>query len=194
MAILALIGVNVAHSQQATTVEVGDFFFCDKSSASACETVVSSGDAVIWDYAEGSAGHTVTYCGESCDDPVDSPLFDSGKLLAGETFAFTFDEPGEYLYYCEFHPVAMRASILVQPQQTSPLVESTKTAEPSPAPPTGDAFTPGLTTTPTSPSVGPETAVSEDGGPEVWVIAPMAIVAALAVLGVSLFAFRRSRD
>ena len=83
--------LEIARSQQSETVTVGDFFFCDKSGDGACETTVAAGEAVIWDYREGSAGHTVTFCGASCEEPVDSPLFDSGNLLAGGTFSFLFD-------------------------------------------------------------------------------------------------------
>jgi plastocyanin len=31
-------------------------------------------------------------------------VFDSGAIAGGETFSVTFDEPGEYPYFCEFHP------------------------------------------------------------------------------------------
>lgn len=50
--------------------------------------------------------HTVT----SKDD---SPAaFASGEFGQDETFEFTFDEPGEYAYFCEIHPT-MRASVIV---------------------------------------------------------------------------------
>jgi len=38
--------------------------------------------------------------------------FDSGSLAAGETFEFTFDTPGEFAYFCNFHP-SMTGTITV---------------------------------------------------------------------------------
>lgn len=52
-------------------------------------------------------GHTVTSQDAS---PVD---FDSGDLGQDETFEFTFDEPGEYPYFCQIHPT-MRAVVIVE--------------------------------------------------------------------------------
>lgn len=39
-------------------------------------------------------------------------VFDSGVIGIGEAFSFTFDEPGEYAYVCEFHP-SMTGTIVV---------------------------------------------------------------------------------
>lgn len=50
--------------------------------------------------------HTVT----SKDDAP--AAFASGRLGQDETFEYTFDEPGEYPYFCEIHPT-MRASVIV---------------------------------------------------------------------------------
>ncbi len=50
--------------------------------------------------------HTVT-------SKEDAPAtFASGEFGQDETFEFTFDEPGEYPYFCEIHPT-MRASVIV---------------------------------------------------------------------------------
>ena len=187
---MGALDVGLAASQEVTTVDVGEVFFCDRSSEGACETAISEGDTSSGTTRKGVAGHTVTFCGSPCDDPLDSPIFDSGKLLAGETFAFTFDEPGEYAYYCEFHPIAMRASILVQAQQTPAAVGPTLTAEASPTLPAGDA----RTADGTSPTDHARVATSDGGDSQIWVIVPIATVATLAVLGGLVFAFRRSRE
>ena len=51
--------------------------------------------------------HTIT-------SKEDAPVgFDSGSLEQDETFEFTFDEPGEYPYFCEIHPT-MRAVVIVE--------------------------------------------------------------------------------
>jgi len=33
----------------------------------------------------------------------DDQVFDSGSLATGDTFEFTFEEAGEYAYFCNFH-------------------------------------------------------------------------------------------
>lgn len=39
-------------------------------------------------------------------------VFDSGTLAMGESFEFTFDEPGEYPFFCAIHP-SMTGTIVV---------------------------------------------------------------------------------
>jgi len=51
-----------------------------------------------------SIGHTWT----------STDLFDSGTLSQGDTFEFTFDEPGEYEYYCVIHPTQMMGTLTVE--------------------------------------------------------------------------------
>ena len=66
---------------------------------------VEAGTTVVFRNLDGYA-HTVT----SFDD---APMaFDSGEFGEGETFEVTFDEPGEYRYFCAIHPT-MRASVVV---------------------------------------------------------------------------------
>ena len=50
--------------------------------------------------------HTVT----SRDDSA--VQFDSGEFADGETFEVTFDEAGEFAYFCQIHPT-MRAVVIV---------------------------------------------------------------------------------
>jgi plastocyanin len=57
------------------------------------ELTVPSGTTVVWNHT-GTLPHTVT--------AVDGS-FDSGTLQAGDTFEWTFDEPGRHEYYCQFH-------------------------------------------------------------------------------------------
>lgn len=61
------------------------------------------GTTVTWSN-EDNMMHTVT--------AVDGS-FDSGFLDAGDTWSYTFDEPGEYEYFCMPHPW-MRAKIVVE--------------------------------------------------------------------------------
>lgn len=40
-------------------------------------------------------------------------LFQSENLDQGSTFSYTFDQPGEYTYYCSIHP-SMEARVIVE--------------------------------------------------------------------------------
>jgi len=61
---------------------------------------INAGDTVEWPNVD-TAAHTVTG-GSPADGP--SGVFDSSLLMAGATFAFTFEEAGEYDYFCMVHP------------------------------------------------------------------------------------------
>lgn len=60
---------------------------------------VSSGDTISWVNLD-SAAHTVS----STTDGKPDGVFDSGLVLAGDSFQFTFEDPGEYPYFCIVHP------------------------------------------------------------------------------------------
>lgn len=81
---------------QDSSVSIVDFAF-DSSSIT-----IEAGSTVTWTN-DGDAAHTVT---------ADDGAFDSGELASGETFSFTFDEPGTYTYHCDIHP-DMTAEIIV---------------------------------------------------------------------------------
>ena len=75
------------------------------------ELTVVVGDTVTWTNS-GQAIHNVV----SNDDAA--AAFDSGNVPAGETFSFTFTEPGTYGYACTFHssgdpPTGMVGTITV---------------------------------------------------------------------------------
>lgn len=61
------------------------------------------GTTVTWTNLD-SAPHTVTQTGGG---------FQSGKLDTGATFSFTFDTPGTYEYFCEYH-ANMKGTITVK--------------------------------------------------------------------------------
>jgi len=61
---------------------------------------VSTGDEVTWSNDD-TAAHTVT-SGTPADGPDGN--FDSSLFMAGTTFSVTFDEAGDYPYYCMVHP------------------------------------------------------------------------------------------
>lgn len=60
---------------------------------------IKVGDTLTW-RNDDSSPHTVT----SSNDNSDIITFDSGVLMRGETFSFTFDMEGEYPYFCTLHP------------------------------------------------------------------------------------------
>ena len=61
---------------------------------------ISAGDTVLWSNDD-TAAHTVT-SGSSIDGP--DGLFDSSLFMSGATFEHTFDDAGEYQYFCMVHP------------------------------------------------------------------------------------------
>ena len=80
------------------------------SGAPGCETsnacylpqdiTISTGDTVLWDNVD-TAAHTVTG-GSPADGP--SGVFDSSLLMAGLDYSFTFNDAGNYVYFCMVHP------------------------------------------------------------------------------------------
>ncbi len=71
-----------------TEVTIVDFAFTPQ------ELEVPAGTTVTWTN-EDWAPHTVT---------AEDGSFDSCELVEGDTFEYTFDEPGTYSYLCSFHP------------------------------------------------------------------------------------------
>lgn len=78
-----------------STIVISGFAFSGPEQVSVGTTVVVRNDD--------SAPHTWT----SVDD-----VFDSGTLAEGETFEFTFDEAGEFEFFCAFHP-SMTGRVIV---------------------------------------------------------------------------------
>jgi len=66
---------------------------------------VTRGTTVTWINKDGDA-HTVTAVGVK-------PLFGSNPLDTGDSFSFTFDQPGTYAYFCKIHPT-MKGVVVVQ--------------------------------------------------------------------------------
>lgn len=203
-ALTAAWGLSAAEvqSQEAASVTVGDFFFCERGTPpETCVTTVSTGDTVVWDYSQGTVGHTVTHCGGSCDEPTDDPLFDSGGISPGESFSVTFQEPGRYLYRCDFHPDAMRATIVVQAEETptststsTPASTPTATATPTPVPtdtPTAEPAAPTATPSPTAITPSDIEASDDDGVSAWWFV--LAGVGGAAALATGAVIYARTR-
>jgi plastocyanin len=94
---------------------------CDAVSTPQASPVAGSVEVTIDDFAfapnvlEVPAGTTVTWTNEeSVPHTVETEdgVIDSGMLNEGDSFSFTFDEPGTYDYICGYHP-RMTATIVV---------------------------------------------------------------------------------
>jgi plastocyanin len=75
---------------------------CETSNAcfSPASLTINAGDTVEWTNAD-TAAHTVTG-GSPADGP--SGVFDSSLIMGGASFENTFDEAGNYDYFCMVHP------------------------------------------------------------------------------------------
>jgi plastocyanin len=62
---------------------------------------------VVWTNVDG-VPHTVTFGSQG----VAEDGFNSGYIVPGQSFAFKFDQPGEYRYTCTLHP-SMNGEITV---------------------------------------------------------------------------------
>ncbi len=60
---------------------------------------VPPGSTVVWTNLDGSYHNVTSGTAASPDGAFDSGLFDEGQA-----FAFTFDQPGAYPYFCARHP------------------------------------------------------------------------------------------
>ncbi len=76
------------------------------------EITIQVGESVTW-HNRDIVPHTAT----SGDPEVEGSgsIFRSAQLPQGGTFTHTFDEAGEFIYFCEVHPVMMRgAKVIVE--------------------------------------------------------------------------------
>ena len=75
---------------------------CEETNAcySPADITINVGDTVSWDNVD-TAAHTVT-SGSPADGP--SGVFDSSLLMASAAYAFTFEDAGNYDYFCMVHP------------------------------------------------------------------------------------------
>ena len=69
------------------------------------EIAIPAGTTVLWFNDDPSQPHTVTSGSPEGNDSGD--LFDSGFMSEGSFLQYMFDEPGDYAYYCQFHPWAV---------------------------------------------------------------------------------------
>ena|SRR5690242_1492103 len=74
---------------------------------------ITTGTTVVWTYASnGRDYHTVT-SNPNTNKTQGSPLLNSGSLSPGQSFSYTFNQPGYYPYQCSFHPTIMNGWVNV---------------------------------------------------------------------------------
>ena len=65
---------------------------------------ITTGTTVLWTYVStGKDYHTVTSDPGTNKTQSGTPLLNSGTLSPGQSFSYTFDQPGYYPYLCSFH-------------------------------------------------------------------------------------------
>ncbi len=78
--------------------------------------LVPRGTTVTWKQMDAGT-HTVTsgtvIQGTGGVTTAPDGRFDSGNLVTGATFKFTFNEPGKFTYFCAVHPATMRGEVEV---------------------------------------------------------------------------------
>ena len=80
------------------------------------EITITVGESVTWTNQDFIIPHTAT-SGNPGDADLGS-VFKSALLTTNGTFTHTFDTVGEFVYFCEVHPVMMRdAKVIVIPTE-----------------------------------------------------------------------------
>jgi plastocyanin len=180
IALAALIALAVGHrgaprlagAQATPAVRIVDFAFTPAT------LTVQAGTRVTWTHA-GQAPHTVT---------SDTGAFDSGRLMNGQTFTFTFTSAGSFAYHCEIHP-NMQARVVVQAAapaaQPAPAQAGTgPTGQPAPRSAAPAAQAPVAPRPAALPRTGAP--ASGDGTGAVWPAALLAVLALGGAVGVRL--------
>ena len=80
------------------------------------EITITAGESVTWINKDLVIPHTAT-SGNPGDADLGS-VFKSALLSTDQSFTHTFETAGEFVYYCEVHPVMMRdAKVIVLPAE-----------------------------------------------------------------------------
>jgi plastocyanin len=88
--------IQTARGSSQATVTIIDNAFLPK------HINVTTGTTVIWNYASnGGSQHTVTSVGNTTQSGA--PLLNSGTLNPGQSYQYTFYNPGLYTYQCSYH-------------------------------------------------------------------------------------------
>ena len=120
LSIISIMGISSAYADTSADVAIG-------SSAPGCENTdecylpyqitTETGETVTWNNIDSSA-HTVT-----SGTPNDGPdgMFDSSLFMSGNSFSTTFDQPGNYPYFCMVHPWMVGMIVVGEGGDTNPV-------------------------------------------------------------------------
>ena len=89
--------MNSTAAEMTDKVDIADYKFAPEA------IEVDAGTKVTFTNSDATA-HTAT---------ADDSSFDTGDLDKGDSASVTFKDPGEFTYYCRFHPF-MKATVEVQ--------------------------------------------------------------------------------
>lgn len=109
-----LVGCGTANREPDYTVVIGTAPVFEPASLT-----IPMGAMVAW-YNQAARVHTITadpakaQLPDRVRLPAGASPFDSGDLFSGERWAYTFDVPGIYVYFCRYHELdEMIGSIIV---------------------------------------------------------------------------------
>ena len=95
---------NIPAKGDSLTVKVSPMFNADIKSFTHQDITVNAGTTVVWINRD-AVQHTTTHQGGD---------WDSDWLANGQSFGYTFTEPGTFDYFCDIHP-SMTATVTVTP-------------------------------------------------------------------------------
>ena len=152
-AVIAIASLSILSlTANAATIEMWqlDNFFTNLDSSGApidpdnaiTPTNIKVGDTVNWTN-NGSTEHTTTNANNLDAGIFEGVLWDSNELGVGESFSFTFNDAGEFPYFCKVHGEGdMEGTIFVTAESTpTPTPTGTGTPGPTPTPGGGKRFT-----------------------------------------------------
>ena len=87
---------------------------------------IESGQTVTWINGD-TIFHTVTSGQDG--DLDEGTLFDSDAIIPNQSYSLTFDSPGEFDYYCIYHPTMVGEVIVNGPDTSSPTSEDSPDEE-----------------------------------------------------------------
>jgi len=105
-----LLAATMQSFAQARAVSISNFAFTDSVSNSST-TVIRKGETVQWTWMSGSHSTTSGTCSGACtaNNVWDSTIKSSG------TFSYTFNQVGNFSYYCRQHGASMTGVVIVRP-------------------------------------------------------------------------------
>src|SRR6266849_1919683 len=106
-----LLAATMQSSAQARVVNISNFAFAD-SVSNTSTTVIRKGETVQWTWMSGSHSSTSGSCSGAC---TANGVGDSGIHSGVFNFSYTFNQVGNFSYYCRQHGASMTGVVIVRP-------------------------------------------------------------------------------